>query len=110
MDFYRDRNLRTWHALAILTGAFVTLLGILRFWFLATIGTGGLVPAVAGAFLFTAATAGFLCLGYRALRAAETPQAWRARREAHKARHEREPRARRRTETPRNKIASWMLT
>jgi len=87
LDFYRDRNLRNWHALAILTGAFVTLLGILRFWFLATIGTGGLVPAVAGAFLFTAATAGFLCLGYRALRAAETPQAWRARREAHKARH-----------------------
>ncbi len=86
LDFYRDRNLRVWRALAILTGVFVTLLGILRFWFLATIGTGGLVPAFAGAALFTAATAGFLCLGYRALRAAETPQAWRARREARKAR------------------------
>ncbi|HTX28231.1 MAG TPA: hypothetical protein VME19_14565 [Streptosporangiaceae bacterium] len=85
LDFYRDRNLRTWRALAILTGIFVGLLGVLRFWFLATIGTGGLVPAVAGAFLFTAATAGFLSLGYRALRAAETPQAWRARREARKA-------------------------
>jgi hypothetical protein len=86
LDFYRDRNERTWHALAVLIGVFVTLLGILRFWFLATIGTGGLVPALAGAGLFTAATAGFLSLGYRALRAAETPQAWRARREARKAR------------------------
>ena len=51
------------------------LLGILRFWFLATIGTDGLVPAATGAALFTAASAGSLCLGYRALRAAETPQA-----------------------------------
>jgi hypothetical protein len=86
LDFYRDRNLRTWRALAMLTGGFVTLLGILRFWFLATIGTGGLVPAIAGAVLFTAATAGFLYLGYRALRAAETPHAWHARREARRAR------------------------
>jgi hypothetical protein len=87
LDFYRDRNERTWRALIVLTGVFVTLLGILRFWFLATIGTGGLVPAIVGAGLFTAATAGFLSLGYRALRAAETPQTWRARREARKAHH-----------------------
>jgi hypothetical protein len=86
LDFYRDRNLRAWRTLAVLTGAFVTVLGILRFWFLATIGTGGLVPAITGALLFTAATAGFLFLGYRFLRAAETPQAWRARRNARKAR------------------------
>jgi hypothetical protein len=86
LDFCRDRNLRAWRTLAALTGVFVALLGILRFWFLATIGTGGLVPALAGAGLFTAATAGFLYLGYRALRAAETPQAWHARREARKAR------------------------
>lgn len=86
LDFYRDRNQRTWRILATLTGAFIALLGILRFWFLATIGTGGLVPAIAGAGLFTVATAGFLSLGYRALRAAETPQAWRARRQARKAR------------------------
>jgi len=85
LDFYRDRNLQVWRALAILTGVFVALLGILRFWFLATIGTDGLVPATVGAFLFTAVTAGFLCLGYRALRAAETPQAWRARRAVRKA-------------------------
>jgi hypothetical protein len=86
LDHYRDRNVRTWRSLVILIGFFVTLLGTLRFWFLATIGTGGLVPALAGACLFTVATAGFLSLGYRALRAAETPQAWRARRQARRAR------------------------
>ncbi len=86
LDFYRDRNLSVWRALVALTGVFVTLLGILRFWFLATIGTDGLVPAITGAFLFTVATAGFLCLGYRALRAAETPQIWHARRAARRAR------------------------
>ena len=85
MDFYRDRSLRTWRVVALLTGGFVALLGMLRFWFLATVGSSGLVPAVDGAFLFTVATAGFVALGYRALRAAETPQAWRARRAAHKA-------------------------
>jgi hypothetical protein len=86
LDFYRDRNERTWQALAILIGFFVVLLGTLRFWFLATVGVGGLVPAVTGACLFTGATAGFLAVGYRALRMAETRSAWRARREAHKAR------------------------
>jgi hypothetical protein len=86
LDFYRDRNIRTWRTLAILAGIFIALLGVLRFWFLATIGTGGLVPALAGAALFTAATAGFFYIGYRALRAAETPQARRARRAARKAR------------------------
>jgi hypothetical protein len=86
LDFYRDRSERTWHALVILVGIFITLLGTLRFWFLATIGGGSLVPAIAGAFLFTGATAAFLSLGYRALRMAETPHAWRARRRARKAR------------------------
>jgi len=37
------------------------------------------------AWLFTVATAGFLSLGYRALRAAETPAEWRARRQARQA-------------------------
>jgi len=82
LDFYRDRSIRAWRMLTGLLGAFVVVLGVLRFSFLATIGTGGLIPALAGAGLFTAATAGFLFLGYRALRSAETPQAWRARRRA----------------------------
>jgi hypothetical protein len=86
LDFYRDRNLRAWQILAFTISAFVALLGVLRFWFLATVGADGLVPAFTGAALFTAATAGFLSLGYRALRAAETPQAWRARRAARAAR------------------------
>ncbi len=85
LDYYRDRSERAWRALAVLIGLFITLLGTLRFWFLAVIGGGGLVPALAGASLFTVATAGFLALGYRALRVAETPQAWRARRRARKA-------------------------
>jgi len=80
LDVCRDRSPRLWRPLGVVLGAFVAVLGVLRFWFLATVGTGALVPALAGAALFTAATAGFLFLGYRALRAAETTQAWKARR------------------------------
>lgn len=82
LDYYRDRSRRAWLILAGVLGTFLVLLGVLRFWFLATIGTGGLVPASTGAGLFTAATGAFLFLGYRALRAAETPAAARARRAA----------------------------
>jgi len=42
-------------------------------------------PDTTRACLYTAATAGFLSLGYRALRSAETPSAWRARRQARQA-------------------------
>jgi hypothetical protein len=87
LDFYRDRQPRAWRAVATVLTLFVTVLGLLRFWYLATIGAAvGLIPAMAGAGLFTAATAGFLFLGYRALRSAEAPQAWRARRTALAAR------------------------
>jgi hypothetical protein len=86
LDYYRDRNERAWRGLVVLIGIFITLLGALRFWFLATLSAGSLVTALAGAGLFTAATAAFLCLGYRFLRAAETPQAWQARRNACRAR------------------------
>ncbi len=85
LDFYRDRSGRAWRVLVTLMGFFVVLLGTLRLWFLAATGTG-LVPAITGACLFTVATAGFLTVGYRALQAAETPAAWRARRQAGKAR------------------------
>ena len=85
LGFYRDRGERAWRVLAVLIGFFVILLGTLRFWFLATSGTG-LVPSIAGACLLTVATAGFLTVGYRALRVAETPAAWRARRQAGTAR------------------------
>jgi hypothetical protein len=85
LDFYRDRNLRAWRVLAWTISAFVVLLGVLRFWFLAVIGANDLVAAFTGAVLFTVVTAGFLTVGYRTLRAAETPQAWRARRAAHAA-------------------------
>lgn len=85
LDFYRDRHWGAWRAALAVVSTFVLGLGVLRFWYLATIGTGALIPAVAGAALFTAVTAGFLFLGYRALRAAETPQTWRARRWAQTA-------------------------
>ena len=61
------------------------MLGVLRFWSLTAIGTDDLVAAFTGASLFTVATGGFLTVGYRILRAAETPRAWRARRAAHVA-------------------------
>ena len=80
LDFYRDRYQRAWRTVTAVLAAFVGALGALRFWFLATIGASGLIPAALGAALFTAVTAGFLFVGYRALRLAETPQAFRARR------------------------------
>lgn len=85
LDFYRDRHQRAWRTVAAILAAFVGALGTLRFWFLATVGASGLIPAALGAALFTAATAGFLLVGYRALRLAETPQAFRARRTAQTA-------------------------
>jgi hypothetical protein len=83
LDYYKDRQQRAWRAVATVLTLFIAMLGVLRFWFLATIGAAvGLIPALVGAALFTAATAGFVLLGYRALRSAETPHAWRARRTA----------------------------
>ena len=87
LGFYRDRGGRAWRVLVMLTGFAVVLPGALRLWFLAAAGTGGLVPAITGACLFTVTTAGFLAVGYRVLRVAETPPAWRARQQAGKARH-----------------------
>jgi hypothetical protein len=86
LDFYRDRHQRAWYAVAYVIAAFIGALGALRFWFLATtIGASGLIPAALGAALLTAVTAGFLLVGYRALRMAETAQAFRARRAAQAA-------------------------
>lgn len=82
LGFGRERGERAWRVLAVLIGFFVILLGTLRFWFLATTGTGGLVPAIAGACLLTVTTAGFLAAGYQVLQSAETPPAYRARRQA----------------------------
>lgn len=84
LDFYSDRGAHAGRAVRLLTGCLLVLLGCLRLWFLLSAGTG-LVSAVAGASVFTAVTAGFLFVGYRALRAAETPAAWRARRHADQA-------------------------
>ena len=74
LGYYRDRGGHAWRVLVMLTGFVVVLLGALRVWFLAAAGTG-LVPAIAGACLFTVTTAGLLTVGYRVLRVAETPPA-----------------------------------
>ena len=42
LGFCQDRGERAWRVLVTLIGFFVILLGALRFWFLATTGTGGL--------------------------------------------------------------------
>lgn len=85
LDHYADRPGRTGRLLAGLLVAFVFALGVLRFYYLIAVGVGGLVPAATGAALLSAATGGFLFVGYRALRMAETPAAWRARRAARRA-------------------------
>jgi hypothetical protein len=90
LDYYSDRSRKAWRLLAFGLAAFVTGLGVLRFLFLYTVGLDGPVAALVGAALFTVATAGFVVIGYRALRAAETFLAWQARRRAGKAGREAE--------------------
>ncbi len=81
LDVYQERQRRAvWRLLAGGLGAFVAMLGALRYSFLITVGTEGPVTAVIGAALFTAVTTCLVLLGYRALRAAETAAAWKARR------------------------------
>lgn len=86
LDYYQDRHRRLWYLLVAFVTAFVGLLGLLRYSYLAAIDVGNPLTAVTGAGLFTAATIGFVFWGYRALRTAETQPTWRARRAARRAR------------------------
>jgi hypothetical protein len=79
LDLNREVHKVLWRWTASMLGTFVALLGVLRFWFLAVVSEAGMVSAGVGAILFTLATASFVVVGYRALRAAETGPAWRAR-------------------------------
>jgi hypothetical protein len=79
LDHYSERGGRPWRLLVTGLMAFVIGLGILRFLYLSAVGAVGAAAALVGAALFTTATAGFLVIGYRALRAAEKPPAWQAR-------------------------------
>jgi hypothetical protein len=88
LDHYSERGARAWRLLVTGLGAFVAGLGVLRFIYLATVGTAGALTALVGAALFTAATAAFVVIGYRALRAAEKIKAWQARRRARQAERE----------------------
>lgn len=85
LDYFSERSARAWRLLAGGLLAFVAGLGVLRFLYLATVGGAGTVTALVGAGLFTAATLGFLAIGYRALRAAERFPAWQARRRSRQA-------------------------
>jgi hypothetical protein len=88
LDHYSERSARAWRLLATGLAAFVAGLGVLRFIYLATVGTAGALTALVGAVLFTAATAAFVVIGYRALRAAEKIKAWQARWRARHAERE----------------------
>jgi hypothetical protein len=90
LDYYSDHGPKAWRPLALGLAGFVVGLGVLRFLYLATTGSAGTAAALVGAALFTAATAVFVAIGYRVLRAAETPRAWQARRRARQARREAE--------------------
>jgi hypothetical protein len=85
LDYYRDRRRRLWRVFGVGLAGFVAGLGILRYSYLTTVGTGDQLAALVGAVLFTVATAMFVLAGYWALRRAETPRAGRARREARRA-------------------------
>ncbi len=84
LDIYCDRSARIWRVICLALCGFVAGLGVLRYSYLFVTGNG-LLAALIGATLFTAITGAFLLAGYRALRAAETADAWRARRESRKA-------------------------
>jgi hypothetical protein len=85
LDLLRDRPGQGWRVLAGALTAFVGGLGVLRMAFFTATGPGSLLPAIVGAALLSATTGGFLYLGYRALRMAETTRAWQARRTAQRA-------------------------
>jgi hypothetical protein len=88
LDYASEHSARAWRLLAGGLLVFVAGLGVLRFLYLATVGGNGTVGALVGAGLFTAATAAFLVIGYRALRAAERFPAWQARRRSRQAERE----------------------
>jgi hypothetical protein len=88
LDHYSEHGGRAWQLLVTGLGAFVTGLGVLRFLYLNTVSSVGVAAALVGAALFTTATAGFVLIGYRALRAAEKFPAWQARKWSRQANRE----------------------
>jgi hypothetical protein len=85
---HRERHRRLWRMIAGGLAGFTVGLGVLRFTYLATVGTDSPLAALVGAGLFTVATMVFVSAGYWALRASETPSAARARRRARRAARE----------------------
>jgi hypothetical protein len=85
LDRIADRNRKAWRGTALALLMFVIGLAILRFEYFSVTGADGPVAALVGACLFTAFTIGFLAVGYRALRAAQPLDTWKASRRARKA-------------------------
>lgn len=82
---HRERHRKLWRMIAGGLAGFTVGLGVLRFTYLATVGTDSPLAALVGAGLFTVATMVFVSAGYWALRASETPAAAKARRRARRA-------------------------
>lgn len=82
LDLWHDGHRILWRWTASLLSVFIAMLCILRFWYLLTVSANGVVGAVVGACLFSLLTGAFVILGYKALRAAETSEASKARRRA----------------------------
>jgi hypothetical protein len=82
---HRERHRKLWRMIAGGLAGFTVGLGVLRFTYLATVGTDSPLAALVGAGLFTVATMVFVSAGYWALRGSETSAAAKARRRARKA-------------------------
>ena len=85
LDRYAERSRKIWRTIAAGLLLFVSGLAILRFVYFDVVSAGGPIAALVGAFLFSVFTIGFVAAGYRALRAAETIQTWKAHRRARQA-------------------------
>jgi len=79
-----ERNKKLFRLAAAGLAGFAILLALLRFGFFFDVGTG-LIPALAGACVFTACTIMFVAGGFAAIRYAETVTIWQARGRARKA-------------------------
>jgi hypothetical protein len=81
---YADRNRTVFRLIALGLGLFAALLSILRFGFFEEVGTSPAAAAVAAA-VFTVCTVMFVVGGFAAIRHAETPETYQARRRARNA-------------------------
>ncbi len=84
LAWFAERNRVIFRLTGLGLAGFATLLALLRFGFFTGIGTSP-VAAMAGAAVFTVCTVVFVIGGFAAVRYAETPGIWQARRRVRKA-------------------------